>query len=244
MDAVIVVPCFNEAHRLKPEAFLSFSRGSGGASFLFVDDGSADGTWNVVESLARRAPPGRVRTMRLEENRGKGEAVRQGLLSALEGGAEAVGYWDADLSTPLETVPGFLDVLKAEPGIDAVIGVRRKAGARVMERNPLRHAFGRLFGLTANWALGLSFYDTQCGAKIFRSSGLADLLGAPFQSPWIFDIEILLRLRRRRGPGWEKFIKEFPLPEWRNVPPSRVGWAAFARGPLELLHLWRRYGRG
>src|SRR5512133_574565 len=95
---VLVVPCYNEARRLPGERFLEFARAH--VRLLFVDDGSRDETAAVHAELVKAAP-GAIAALRLERNQGKAEAVRQGVLAALASSPRLVGFWDADLATPL-----------------------------------------------------------------------------------------------------------------------------------------------
>src|SRR5258708_4394609 len=101
---VIVVPCYNEFKRLPVDAFKEFVSDHDWCRFVFVDDGSTDATGDLIEDL-RAFDPAFFRTLRLGPNFGKGEAVRRGLLAALEERPNYVGYWDADLATPLDTIP-------------------------------------------------------------------------------------------------------------------------------------------
>src|SRR5438552_2091865 len=101
-EAVIVVPCFNEDRRLHEEDFLTLAR-EPGVRLLFVDDGSSDGTAARIRSLRERAD-GSIDLLQLATNSGKAEAVRSGLVRALEGSPAVVGYVDADLSTPVEEI--------------------------------------------------------------------------------------------------------------------------------------------
>src|SRR4051794_3820459 len=116
---VLVVPCYNEEKRLDVAAFRAFE----GVEFLFVNDGSRDGTLRVLQSL-RDSDPLRFDILDLERNSGKAEAVRHGILTAMERGAELTGFWDADLATPLPQLPGFLEVFAARPEIQMVFGAR------------------------------------------------------------------------------------------------------------------------
>jgi glycosyltransferase involved in cell wall biosynthesis len=121
---VLVVPCYNEAARLDERAFLAWATAAPPhLSLLFVDDGSTDDTQRVLQRLAAAAP-GRVRTLALTPNGGKAEAVRRGMLQACASAAR-VGYWDADLATPLEALSDFEAVLDA-PGCqhEMVFGAR------------------------------------------------------------------------------------------------------------------------
>src|SRR5687768_750502 len=100
IGTVIVVPCYNEAARLDTERFAAFAAVQDQAMLLFVDDGSVDETARLLDTLAARVP-GHISVLRLKPNGGKANAVRAGALQAVAEGALRVGYWDADLSTPL-----------------------------------------------------------------------------------------------------------------------------------------------
>jgi len=97
---VLVVPCFNEEARLDRQAFLDFSASHPSVRLLFVDDGSRDRTAGILDGVRAEAPD-RVDVIHLAANQGKAEAVREGMLAALRLEPDLVGFWDADLSTPL-----------------------------------------------------------------------------------------------------------------------------------------------
>src|SRR5262245_30382363 len=97
-ETVVVVPCYNEEARLDHEAFRAFAQRPD-VGLLFVDDGSTDGTFHVLERLCD-SMNGQAGILRLAENGGKAEAVRLGMKAALESGARITGYLDADLATP------------------------------------------------------------------------------------------------------------------------------------------------
>src|SRR6188508_2880608 len=109
-DTIIVVPCYNESQRIDVAAFEQFLADSQGVSLLLVDDGSTDATPLVLERIKKHFPA-HVSTLRLEKNCGKAEAVRCGIQTALARRSMFVGYWDADLATPLETIFDFRNVL-------------------------------------------------------------------------------------------------------------------------------------
>src|SRR5262249_3624494 len=150
-----------------------------------VNDGSTDATLEVLHDLRRRRPEG-FTICDLSRNGGKAEAVRQGLLRAFEAEPDYVGYWDADLSTPLDAVLTFGWLLDSRRDIDMVFGARVSLLGRAVARQPLRHYLGRVFATAASIALGIGFYDTQCGAKLFRASReIKALFESRFSSRWI-----------------------------------------------------------
>src|SRR5436309_13069778 len=115
----LVVPCHNEVSRLRSEAFLDLLTARKDTALLFVDDGSTDGTPELLADLVRRGN-GQAAVLTLPRNVGKAHAVQQGVLAAFEARPELVGYWDADLATPLTALAEFLDVLDRHSEIDIV----------------------------------------------------------------------------------------------------------------------------
>jgi glycosyltransferase involved in cell wall biosynthesis len=242
----IVVPCYDEAERLPAAEFLRFAAAHPDVDFLFVDDGSRDDTAERLRDLERKEPT-RLAVLSLPRNRGKAEAVRAGMLEAFGSEARYVGYWDADLSTPLEEIPRFVDLLDRRADCDVALGSRVRLLGRTIERRALRHYVGRVYATLASATLRLPVYDTQCGAKLFRRSPAIEALFAePFSTRWVFDVEILARLLRDRGgrlaPG-SAVVTELPLREWRDVPGSKVRAVDFARSVVELVRVRRRYLR-
>jgi dolichyl-phosphate beta-glucosyltransferase len=236
---LIVVPCYNEAHRLPVARFREFF-GDPNIGFIFVDDGSRDETVEVLEGL-RKSREDLVSVLQLKVNQGKAEAVRRGINFALEHNAEFTGYWDADLATPLDAIPRFLAILAERPELDMVFGSRVKLLGRKVERRPARHYLGRVFATVVSLMLRLPIYDTQCGAKIFRvRPGTRDLFADPFLTRWVFDVEILARYIRKTGSAdvAASRIYEYPLEEWEDVAGSKVKGADF---PIALRDIARIY---
>ncbi|HEX3581322.1 MAG TPA: glycosyltransferase [Thermoanaerobaculia bacterium] len=238
MQLTLVVPCYNEAERLDLEAFRTFDAGSDQVGFLFVDDGSRDGTRRLLQSNG-------FDVLGLDRNVGKAEAVRRGIVAAMERGAEIVGFWDADLATPLWELPLFLDILKARPAIEMVYGARVRLLGRDISRHESRHYFGRIGATLISKTLGLAVYDTQCGAKLFRvSDTMHDVFAKPFLSRWIFDVEIIARFVRLRGrDGAARAIYELPLRVWKDVTGSKLRSTDFARALRDLWRIRRAYKR-
>ena len=235
--AVVVIPCFNEAHRLDGDQVLTFLDQQG-VELLLVDDGSTDATPAVLAELESKDPD-RVTVVRSELNVGKGEAVRRGMAEAIAAGATVVGYFDADLATPPSEMLGLLDVLVASDGVDVVIGSRVALLGRHIRRNELRHWVGRVFATFASRALGIRIYDTQCGAKVFRVTPALDAaLGEPFDSRWGFDVELLGRLLSPSSidvePVTEDRMCEVPLHTWTDVRGSKIRASVAPRLVLEL----------
>ncbi|HEV3137589.1 MAG TPA: glycosyltransferase [Pirellulales bacterium] len=245
--AIVVVPCFNEARRLNLPAIQEFGRHTDAADLLFVDDGSGDETLELLEHL-NQCNPRRFGVLHLAENCGKAEAVRQGLLLALRSEADYVGFWDADLATPLADIEPFCRVLDRKRDIELVVGTRMRLLGHKIERRPLRYWLGRLFANTASLALGVRLLDTQCGAKLFRvTPELEQLFEQPFLTRWIFDVEILARMENARRdtsrPRLRDSIYEFPLDAWRDVAGSAVKSSDFLKATVELAQIYWTYLR-
>lgn len=242
MTLTVVVPCFNEADRFDPEAFRTYEVGS--VDFLFVDDGSTDGTAALLEQLVG-IDPTRFRVLTLDHNVGKAEAVRQGILRAFEDGPDYVGFLDADLSTGLDEIPAMVALLDERPSILGVIGSRVRLLGRRIDRRLGRHYAGRVFATLASMVLRLPVYDTQCGAKFFRATpAVASVFAEPFLSRWVFDVELLARFVRlgvADGLDPTEILVEHPLTEWRDVPGSKVRFTHGFRALFDLVRIRRRY---
>jgi dolichyl-phosphate beta-glucosyltransferase len=245
---VLVVPCFNEEARLDGPAFLDFAASHEAVRLLFVDDGSNDGTPGILDALRARAAD-RLDVIHLPSRQGKSGAVREGILAGLRHRPEFVGFWDADLATPLGAVDDFLALAAKRPDIDIFLGSRVMLMGRDIRRQAWRHYLGRVFASAVSLALGLPVYDTQCGAKVFRAGeAIASVFADPFHSPWIFDVEVLARyLALPAGPGQaarRDRIYELAVPAWHHVTGSKLRWTDFVRAVFELVAIRRRYPPG
>lgn len=244
MKRTVVIPCYNESRRLDVAAFEEFIDRTPDVELLFVDDGSTDDTAAVLRDLCA-VSPSRVRAISLPTNCGKAEAVRRGVLKADRSGAEFIGFWDADLATPLEAIPQFCDLLDRRRDVQIVWGTRLPLMGREIERRPIRRLLGRVFSTSSSLAVGLPIRDALCGAKMFRSGPLLQtLFGKPFESRWIFDVEILARLKsvlpQMPDISVESVMFELPLDEWHEVAGSRLRPRDFLRAGVELTGLFLR----
>lgn len=246
----VVVPCYNEANRLRVDAYEAFLRSEASREIclLFVNDGSRDSTLAVLEGLRARFPE-RVKVVDQQPNRGKAEAVRRGMLEAIADGRSTVtGFWDADLATPLAQIHDLLAVMESRPELHMVLGSRVRLLGRAIRRQAARHYLGRCFATAVSLLLRLPVYDTQCGAKLFRvNEELRRVLAEPFRSRWIFDVEILARyleFHRNDPHAVEREMYEYPLPEWTDVVGSKVSPADFLKAFGELATIYMRHLRG
>jgi dolichyl-phosphate beta-glucosyltransferase len=208
----IVIPAFNEARRIGAtlEATCAFLDRSGTrGEVLVVDDGSRDGTAAVA--AARGLTDRRVKLLRLAHNRGKGAAVRAGVLAAR---GQRVLFMDADLATPIEEVAALGAAL--DEGYDVAVGSRALPASRIeTPQSPFRRLVGRAFNALVRALVVDGIRDTQCGFKLFTRRAAQALFRESRVDRFAFDVEILLLCRGRFR------VREVPV-AWRHVPGSTV----------------------
>lgn len=243
----LIVPCYNEAARLDVAQFRCFLSAFSPepVRILFVDDGSRDATLQMLEQLCAGHAQ-RATILRQPENQGKAETVRAGILHALEHfDPEVIGFWDADLATPLDAVPRLLEVLEQQPEIAMVFGSRIQLLGRHVERMPARHYLGRVFATVVSVVLNMPIYDSQCGAKLFRvDQHCREVFRLPFLSRWVFDVEILARYLKvygRDSKRLQRAIYEYPLEKWVDVAGSKVRPSDFFKAFGDIVRIKRKY---
>ena len=189
----IVIPAYNEGTRLRAtlEKVLAYVSAQGwSAEVIVVNDGSRDNTADLVREFAAKDPV--LRLVENPGNRGKGYAVRNGMLNAR---GEIVVFSDADLSSPGEEMPKLLAALAS--GADIAIGSRwLRAELQTQRQSLLRQLFGRIFNALNRIILGLQFKDTQCGFKAFTRRAAQTILPLQRIERWGFDPEILFLARK------------------------------------------------
>jgi glycosyltransferase involved in cell wall biosynthesis len=186
----IIIPAYNEAERLERtlDILLEYVRNTSRTEVILIDDGSTDGTAAIAERVLSGEPSALARLIRYSGNRGKGFAVRTGLLEAR---APIAAFMDADLSTPLTELPKIVEPI-AGGKCDLVFGSRAVDRSLIGIHQPrLRELGGRVFNLAVRVATGLPFWDTQCGFKAFRMSVCRPLVAAGAIDRFGFDVELL-----------------------------------------------------
>ncbi|HRP07200.1 MAG TPA: hypothetical protein PLL69_01815, partial [Gemmatimonadales bacterium] len=142
-------------------------------------------------------------------------------------------------AAPLDTMTLLATELERDERLMMVIGSRVKLLGWSIRRSELRHYLGRVFATCASITLRLPVYDTQCGAKVLRGSAVVrSALAEPFLSRWLFDVELIARLRDAAGVGT---LREVPIPVWADQRGSSLGLVDFLRAPWQLWRIWRRY---
>jgi glycosyltransferase involved in cell wall biosynthesis len=236
----IVVPCYNEASRLDLDAFKAYINNNGNVDFLFVNDGSTDKTIDLLSTLTAFNSV-KFQILNLEVNKGKAEAVRNGVIAMIKKEVyDYVGFWDADLATPLEEIDAFMKHLETYPH-KIIIGTRFKRLGANIHRKPSRHFLGRIFSTFASIILNLPVYDTQCGAKMFHRSTMV-IFENSFFTTWLFDIELLARYRNCFGrQNVLKDVYEYPVSSWIEKGDSKLKLIHILKVPFELLKIHRKY---
>ncbi len=228
-DLSIVLPAYNESQRLPSylgEVQKYLETGCAGAyEAIVVDDGSDDGLGSVIENWQAHWPA--LRLISHPVNRGKGAAVRTGMLAARGGRAL---FADADGATPIREEAKLRAALEA--GADLAIGSRLLPAAGVSRRRaPIRGLAGRFFAAAARWWLGLPVRDPQCGFKMFRREVARELFARSTEPGYLFDLE-LLALAHRHGFR----IAEVPV-EWTEMSAGHLSLARMV--PRIFPTMWR-----
>lgn len=214
LDLSIILPAYNEERRLpksldRIHAYLA--AGGWRAEIIVVDDGSSDGTAQLVEELGAKYPE--LRLVRNGRNRGKGYSVRHGMLEAR---GEIALFTDADLSAPIEEA-GKLFAAIRERNYDGAIGSRAVDRSLIeVHQSALREMAGILFNRMVRWIAGLDFSDTQCGFKAFRRERARIVFEQQRTDGFGFDPEILF-LAQRHGLR----VAEIPV-RWAHDPATKV----------------------
>lgn len=240
----IVIPCFNEAQRLKRNSFKEFLLTHPEYLFVFVNDGSTDNTSLLLNDMAASNPKN-IKFLNLDKNKGKAEAIRLGVNSLLKNpGINFVGYWDADLSTPLTELPRFIELLKKNKENKFLMGARIKRLGANVKRSEARHYLGRIFATAVSVLFKLPVYDTQCGAKIMHIDLARIIFKEKFISRWLFDVELIARILSIYGYGKTiNCVVELPLLTWVDDGQSKVKIVDFLRTPFELIQIKSLYKR-
>jgi glycosyltransferase involved in cell wall biosynthesis len=241
----VVVPCYNEEIRFPYQDFLAFARSHPEVLLCFVNDGSKDKTLSVLKALQAEHPDNII-AYSLPQNGGKSEAVRQGMIYLYKHfQLELLGFLDADMATTPEEWVAMAKYKEDKPQFAAIIGSRiQRLGANI-QRNDNRSLLSSVVKKFIRILLKAPFQDTQCGAKIFQRDLIPFLFHDKFLTPWLFDVEIFLRLQKKFGKTTlNKGVLEYPLMNWTEVGDSRLKLKHSLKIPMQLLHLYVRYNLG
>lgn len=237
----MVVPCFNEEQRWNA-GYWAAMLATEGTDWLFVDDGSTDATPSLIAQTIS-AHGGAL--LRLDRNAGKAEAVRQGLLRAFrtEPRVEIAGFMDADGAFNAQDVSALVEICrdrlanKGDAAPDAVWSSRVALAGRDIRRSTRRHYLGRAVATFVSLGQPEIPYDTQSGLKLFRRSRKLDgVLAVPFETRWLFELEMMARWSEQGSPMriWEE-----PVDYWHDVPGSKITGREVWRVASEIAALKR-----
>jgi dolichyl-phosphate beta-glucosyltransferase len=212
----VAIPAFNEAVRIGDTLAVTIDyleRESPDSEVIVVNDGSTDSTGEVIRKVSAVPSVVAVRLLENFPNRGKGAAVRTGLLSA----TKPIGaFFDADLSTPIDELPKIVEPI-ARDEVDIAFGSRALNRKLIGNRQPWRREQGgRVFNLVVRLATGLPFWDTQCGFKAFRMESCRPIIETAKIIGFGFDVELLL-LAQRAGLR----LREVPV-RWNHHEGSKI----------------------
>jgi glycosyltransferase involved in cell wall biosynthesis len=212
----VVIPCFNEAERIGESLRVALDylgKFAPGSELIVINDGSTDATGQRIRDVFAEAHATETHLLENFPNRGKGAAVRTGLLSA----TRPIGlFTDADLSTPMEEMPKLIEPIAAKE-VDVAFGSRALNRRLIGHHQPWRREqAGRIFNLVVRLATGLPYWDTQCGFKAFRLSACRPILQAAQVIGFGFDVELLYLARKARLR-----VREIPV-RWNHCEGSKI----------------------
>ena len=245
MSIALVVPCYNEALRLNQRNWKMVAE-LPGLTLIFVNDGSTDDTQKVLRGMCDNSG---ARYVNLPSNVGKSEAVRLGMLSAFEDEEHkftAVGFIDSDGAFSLTEIKRMMAIFHQRTSspydFDCVWSSRIVLAGRMVQRTKTRHILGRIVASLVTSRIDDCPYDTQCGFKIWViSSELWQCIQHPFETRWLFEIELLWRwqnIHHRKLCIWEE-----PLEFWQDVSGSKIGLKESFRIIKEIIQIRRLSGK-
>jgi len=224
MENGIVIPCYNEANRLKFNEFRNFISQNSNYLLCFVNDGSKDATLDqLLEFQAENS--NQVRVVNLVENQGKAEAVRAGMLHLL-----------SETEVDKRLVQVMIDEEK-----QMVVGSRKMNLGNDVVRSAFRKIASAAVGMVINLIIAMPVRDTQCGAKVFERSTATYLFRQAFISRWLFDVELFIRIRNLYESQVMSRISEVGLLNWTEVEGSKISLTESLKFPVRLMEIAYSY---
>ena len=192
--------------------------------------------------LSEALHPERVFIHSLEKNKGKAEAIREGVLYCFTNNLQfdRIAYLDADGATSLEECQSISRYIN-ESVIFAFGSRILKIDSNIV-RKPYRHIIGRILATVISGQLKIHVYDTQCGCKVFSSDLAKEVFSERFISKWLFDVEIFHRIIRLYGTEKMRLIcREIPLHNWIDTADSKVSFAYSFKIWYDIIRIKRKY---
>ena len=237
---IIVIPTFNESKRLNVQRFHEFfgSVKSKNTLVIFSNDGSNDNTLEVLKEIKKKFNSKTI-IHDFSINEGKSETIRKSFIKCVNDyNFEVISFLDCDLSTDIFECNELMDDVSDDKVI--VFGSRISKIDNQIERRFIRHILGRLFSTVTYCLFNIKSYDSQCGCKCFRKKIVDDLFQKKFESNWIFDIEIFLRLKNI-GFDLERNTIEKPLNRWIDREGSKISFFYFLLIWVDLYKIYKKY---
>lgn len=232
----IIIPCYNEEKRLNLENIQSLIDNSN-VDLYFANDGSKDNTINVLTEINCKLPD-RTNILDYQVNQGKAHTIYKALNEINKKETyDYIGYFDADFSTPSEELINMINELLKNK-YQLIFASRVQLLNSGIERKWQRHIIGRVLITFINLKFRLGIYDTQCGAKVFSKTIINKIFETPFQTSWLFDVEIFIRLKNN---NLLKTGKEFPIQNWKDVAGSKLSWKSSLKIVKEIIYLVNKY---
>jgi hypothetical protein len=240
INTTIVSPIFNESRRFNSQHWSNILENNSSVNFLFVDDASTDNL-DYIFSLEKKYK--NVFYLRLTKNLGKANAIRQGLLYAInnvELNSNILGYLDFDdsiLASEVKRIISlFEDTIKNSNSVDSLWASRVKLNGRYITRSNLRHFYSRIL-ITL---IGLNYpslpYDSQCGFKLFlNDERFRESIQSRFFTKWFIDLEVLVRLSQIGGKKID--IWEEPLMSWKETKSFNYSFTGSFRIAREVFYI-------
>jgi glycosyltransferase involved in cell wall biosynthesis len=234
----IIIPCYNESDRLDINSFLDYAADNKHNILCFVNDGSSDATRSTLAKI-KDYQHDNVRIYNVEENCGKAKAVQLGALHLYnDTRVNTIGFIDADLSTDFKDYDQLIFKMKCHKSLQVIYGSRAENGENNIKRDVVRGLISKIIRFIIFTITRLKIQDTQCGAKIFRRDIIPYVFDTEFKTRWLFDVEILLRLKRRFDISrFREMFLEKPLDNWVHMDGSKLGMKDAIQIPLNLLRI-------
>jgi dolichyl-phosphate beta-glucosyltransferase len=231
----IVIPAYNENDRFDTSNLNRlFELTTFRTRIYIINDGSTDGFPDKIKTFIENYPHLDVVLSSFQKNVGKSEALRFGCNLAIEDGFEFISIADADFSSPPEDILNLATNLSLTD-YEIILGSRKKNKSNSIEKHFARYISGRVFSLLVQLLFRLNIYDTQCGYKTFRSTeNLKDALKTKTTDPWLFDVEILVRMKKNIP---DLLFLEVPLSTWIHKDGSKINSKQISRTVIALFKL-------
>ncbi|MEM1408829.1 MAG: glycosyltransferase [Bacteroidota bacterium] len=238
MSNGIIIPCYNESSRLDLKSFIDYAAQNKHNVLCFVNDGSSDTTRETLAKI-KSLEHENVHIYNLTQNSGKAKAVQQGALYLYnQTSVKTIGFIDADLSTDFQDYADLLWAMKTKKNLKVIYGSRAATGENEIKRDGIRSIISAVIRLIIFCITRLKIKDTQCGAKVFDRALIPTLFSQEFKTRWLFDVEILLRLKKEVTiKRFRQIFLEKPLTRWVHMDGSKLGMKDALSIPASLMKI-------